>query len=237
MADNRYGDDRRREGWRDRDRGSSIFSDDDDDRRRGAGREQGEPGRGDDERGFLDRAGDEVRAWFGDEEAERRRERDMMRDDARSAFGAFEGGQRREGRTPYRGDFREGGVRFGGEPAWGREEGAYGRSPQAGRGLAGGAQWDENYRRWRSQQIERFDRDYEEYRRERQQAFEKDFDSWRSSRLTQSGTPSATSGGRGAGQPMEGGSAAASTTATSATARPAEGSEPSTRSRGGRSTS
>lgn len=30
-----------------------------------------------DERGFLDRAGDEVRSWFGDDDAERRRDRDM----------------------------------------------------------------------------------------------------------------------------------------------------------------
>lgn len=30
------------------------------------------------ERGFIDRAGDEVRSWFGDEEAERRRHRDEM---------------------------------------------------------------------------------------------------------------------------------------------------------------
>lgn len=29
------------------------------------------------DRGFLDRAGDEVRSWFGDEEAERRRDQDM----------------------------------------------------------------------------------------------------------------------------------------------------------------
>src|ERR687892_1295203 len=29
-----------------------------------------------DERGMLDRAGDEVRSWFGDDEAQRRRERD-----------------------------------------------------------------------------------------------------------------------------------------------------------------
>lgn len=35
----------------------------------------------DEDRGFLDRAGDEVRAWFGDEEAERRRERDQRYDD------------------------------------------------------------------------------------------------------------------------------------------------------------
>src|SRR3546814_4169656 len=32
----------------------------------------------DEDRGFFDRAGDEVRSWFGDEEAERRREHDEM---------------------------------------------------------------------------------------------------------------------------------------------------------------
>jgi osmotically-inducible protein OsmY len=38
-----------------------------------------------DERGFFDRAGDEVRSWFGDEEAQRRRSRDEreMREDER----------------------------------------------------------------------------------------------------------------------------------------------------------
>ncbi|MBB5709854.1 DUF2171 domain-containing protein [Sphingomonas xinjiangensis] len=34
-----------------------------------------------DDRGFFERAGDEVRSWFGDEEAERRRERDGRYDD------------------------------------------------------------------------------------------------------------------------------------------------------------
>ncbi|RYD48507.1 MAG: DUF2171 domain-containing protein [Sphingomonadales bacterium] len=32
------------------------------------------------DRGFFERAGDEVRSWFGDEDAERRRERDMRHD-------------------------------------------------------------------------------------------------------------------------------------------------------------
>jgi len=36
--------------------------------------------RDDGDRGFFERAGDEVRSWFGDEEAERRREQDMRRD-------------------------------------------------------------------------------------------------------------------------------------------------------------
>jgi hypothetical protein len=36
---------------------------------------------GSDDRGFFERAGDEVRSWFGDEEAERRREADQRYDD------------------------------------------------------------------------------------------------------------------------------------------------------------
>ena len=46
----------------------------------GRGYSPGRPGY-DEDRGFLERAGDEVRAWFGDEEAERRRELDQRYDD------------------------------------------------------------------------------------------------------------------------------------------------------------
>jgi hypothetical protein len=57
------------------------------DRRYGYGRDYGrdpyaDRGRYDpDERGFFDRAGDEVRSWFGDEEAERRRRMDERYDE------------------------------------------------------------------------------------------------------------------------------------------------------------
>src|ERR671921_456081 len=34
-----------------------------------------------DERGFFERAGDEISSWFGDEEAERRRREDRMHDE------------------------------------------------------------------------------------------------------------------------------------------------------------
>jgi osmotically-inducible protein OsmY len=40
---------------------------------------RGRSQRGWEDRGFLERAGDEVRSWFGDEEAERRRRMDEMR--------------------------------------------------------------------------------------------------------------------------------------------------------------
>src|SRR3954468_10963562 len=70
-GDDRYGGDR----WGDREQN----------RNRDYGREQGRGGEGgggygrDDERGFFDRAGDEVRSWFGDDEAQRRREMDERR--------------------------------------------------------------------------------------------------------------------------------------------------------------
>ena len=49
------------------------------------------------DRGFFERAGDEVRSWFGDEEAERRREMDerhneeMVRKHGRATFGGWSG--------------------------------------------------------------------------------------------------------------------------------------------------
>ncbi|WP_448663404.1 DUF2171 domain-containing protein [Sphingomonas sp. CJ20] len=57
--------------WRDGDRERSGYG-----RETYANRAQ----RPDDDRGFFERAGDEVRSWFGDEEAERRRERDARYD-------------------------------------------------------------------------------------------------------------------------------------------------------------
>jgi hypothetical protein len=63
-GDYRYGNQNRsQDRWRDRERGSRYGG--------------GQGYREDDDRGFFDRAGDEVRSWFGDEEAERRRDRDL----------------------------------------------------------------------------------------------------------------------------------------------------------------
>ena len=75
-----YGDDRMGgDRWRDRDQRNWNR-----DRAYGRGDDRGQSGRGSygqgyDDRGFLDRAGDEVRSWFGDEEAQRRREEDERR--------------------------------------------------------------------------------------------------------------------------------------------------------------
>lgn len=84
-------------GWQDRGQSSGYrgaygsdghrFTENDRDRGRGGERGYGrggprrEPGYDYEDRGFLSRAGDEVRSWFGDDEAERRRELDQRYDD------------------------------------------------------------------------------------------------------------------------------------------------------------
>jgi hypothetical protein len=57
---------------------------------RGHDRDRGNP----DDRGFFERAGDEVASWFGDEDAERRRREDRMRDERE---GGWRGGERERG--------------------------------------------------------------------------------------------------------------------------------------------
>lgn len=174
MADDRYRDN----DWRGdrsggRGRGSSIFSDDDGDRWRG---ERGSSGGWNPEekgwgrssegaggRGFFERARSEVRSWLGDDDGESR-----DRGSERSRFGQ---GQSGFGGETYRSNQSGGsGGSFGG----------YGGSP------SGQSHFDENYRRWRDQQIAQLDREYEDYCRERQQRFESDFGNWRQSRQGQS---------------------------------------------------
>jgi len=59
---------------------------------------------GRDDRGFMDRAGDEVRSWFGDEEAERRRRMDEERERRERMYGrTSEYGRGSEGGTYGRG--------------------------------------------------------------------------------------------------------------------------------------
>ena len=62
----------------DRSRWSSDRSRDDD---RGRFRDEDRPRSGGDDRGFFERAGDEISSWFGDDDAERRRERDRRMDE------------------------------------------------------------------------------------------------------------------------------------------------------------
>jgi len=70
-------------GWdrsRERGYGAGFFGRDEDSRYGASDFGRGSRG-DDDERGFLDRAGDEIRSWFGDEDAERRRMRDSREGD------------------------------------------------------------------------------------------------------------------------------------------------------------
>lgn len=111
----------------------------------------------DQQRGMMDRAGDEVRSWFGDEDAERRRradERNDYRDDGR-------------GRSEYQGRDDQG-----------RGASSYGRSGAPDRQ----AHPDTHYHSWRDRQMSSFDQDYDEYRREHQSRFESEFATWRQQR-------------------------------------------------------
>jgi len=159
-------------------------------RGRGHERGYGRSGDHDDDRGFIDRAGDEVRSWFGDEEAERRRrwdERLRDREDERHGERERYTGAR-AGSSGYgfgrHSDRDDGYIR--GNPDWGggRAAGAsMNHGPGAGPDDDG--RGDSNYRAWRRRQIEALDRDYDEYRRENESRFHQDFQSWRGTRQTQ----------------------------------------------------
>jgi len=162
-----------------------------------------------DDRGFFERAGDEVASWFGDEEAERRRREDQ-----------------RFGRSEYRGRdlSRDDSDRFGrgrfssgasSDQSYGRNEGFLGRggsprteSEREYRGntwqareprlredssrsayYAGdrGHDADPHYNAWRQRQLDELDRDYADYRREHQARFEEEFGGWRQRRQQKRG--------------------------------------------------
>ena len=118
--------------------------------------------RGREDRGFFERAGDEVRSWFGDEDAQRRRERDE-RDEPRGwggssrAWSARDEDRDRGGRWQYRDlDYREpqwtsppqrySGPSWSRESGYGREGGDEFRGPHAGRGPRGYTRSDERIR-------------------------------------------------------------------------------------------
>lgn len=161
------------------------------------------------ERGFLDRAGDEVRSWFGDEEAERRRRYDERYDarygdeggrDRERGYGRDYGAQS-SGRD--RGGYRAGGPSGSGSygASWNDQSGrsrsegdrglgvysagrSSGRGTEQGQGQGQGP-GDDHYRSWRDRQMDAFDRDYEDYRRENQSRFESEFSNYRTRRQSQ----------------------------------------------------
>lgn len=108
--DDDRGDRRDRDDWRDRDRERSFRSGDHGRRDR------------DDERGIFERAGDEVRSWFGaSDEDERRREGAFGRSD-------FDTGDTRR----YERDFERGGTRYSGGISDRDRERSFGRIGRGG---------------------------------------------------------------------------------------------------------
>jgi hypothetical protein len=161
-----------------------------------------------DERGFFERAGDEISSWFGDEEASRRRQmdsryedderRNWMGDEDQSRFDR-QARFRDEGyRRPYTGRFDRPESRGRAQGEYRPMTGDYGRSSgirydrderseREGRftgmaSTAGSRPSDPHYNEWRQRQIDSLDRDYEDYRRENQSRFDSDFSQWRTTR-------------------------------------------------------
>jgi len=135
--------------------------------------------RPDEDRGFFERAGDEIASWFGDDDAERRRHEDPRSEGReRGRFiGRSDVDREQPGRDPERG-YR---------PAFGDRSFA---SSGSGRGSFAPRDFDRererdvdpNYRSWRQRQLDDLDRDYAEYRRETQAKFEEEFGGWRQRR-------------------------------------------------------
>ena len=167
-----------------------------DDGRRDYGRD---PRGYDYDRGFFERAGDEVRSWFGDDEAERRRRDDERRYQAENRSGERTGndwgsrnsGYGDQGHGSQGADRSFGNQASGGQGAGGYGERSYGGSQAAGSDWGRGGQRDQgshhdaSYHSWRDRQMQSFDRDYDDYRRENQSRFDQEFHSWRQGRQGQ----------------------------------------------------
>jgi len=190
MAYDRY--EQRQGGREPRARGDERYAE----RGYGRGFDRDRPSYDRDERGWLERAGDEISSWFGDDDYGRRRidERGEREAGRRSAMGGedrFERSARYrdEGyRRPYTGS-QSGRQGFGGPDRGERPTShrPFTSDMDRGRneftGMASGVH-DPHYSEWRQRQIDSLDRDYDEYRRENQSRFEDEFSNWRGQRLT-----------------------------------------------------
>jgi hypothetical protein len=168
-----------------------------------AGRDQSDwrGGSRDDNRGFFERAGDEIRSWFGDDDY--RGDRDYGRGEARNRDYGNDRTSMASGRDSRDRDFRQdarepwGGGDRGGQNSSGSRYGAGdsyrgGFSPMgndsnrsSGRNRFGSQPHDDHYGEWRQQQIDALDRDYDDYRRENRDRFHSEFSSWRGQRQQQ----------------------------------------------------
>jgi hypothetical protein len=142
------------------------------------------------DRGFFERAGDEIASWFGDEDAERRRREDPGAEGRERSWdrgrerGRFEGrgdfDRERSGREIERGHRQAIGDRSFATSGYGR--GSFAPREFGPREFERERDVDPNYRSWRQRQLDDLDRDYADYRRETQARFEDDFGGWRQRR-------------------------------------------------------
>ncbi|CAM3031994.1 SWFGD domain-containing protein [Sphingomonas antarctica] len=135
------------------------------------------------DRNFIERAGDEVRSWFGDDEAEQRRERDARYsgvDRGSYSNGGYGDRNRYDASRGYRDVNRSNGGNDG------RPGGFMDRvSNWFDDGDRGRNEEHSDYHSWRSRQVQDLDRDYHEYRQENRQRFENEFGEFRNRRQTQ----------------------------------------------------
>ena len=125
--------------------------------------DRGERGRSDrDERGFFERAGDEIASWFGDDDAERRRHRDRMSDDPRGRSDMDHREHNRDrnrsfsDRTWFGGDPDRERGRSGRDERWRENRGPFASGGSSERdynpgwrGMLGGGRRDEERSNWR----------------------------------------------------------------------------------------
>ncbi len=156
----------------------------------------------DDDRGFFDRAGDEVRSWFGDEEAERRRRWDA-RQDERDYYGSSPRSGRDDDQRP-RGYGAQGGSSYGYGP-YGQRGENYGShsAPRQGLGGSSYSSMREDYgargagrfssrgdrssesgysRSGRSSGSDDLHGDYRDWRQRQMEVFDRDYDDYRRER-------------------------------------------------------
>lgn len=164
----------------------------------GSPRDRSQYGYDRDDRGFFERARDEVASWFGDEHAEVRRDLDeryeqrFAGDRAPRNYASsrpYDGQPMTypsEGRRPYSGrPSYVGGSRSGYNYDRGHTNDRWdtGMDVSEPTGSAGGMH-DRDYSKWRNRQIDDLDRDYDEFRRENAERFESEFTNWRNIRQT-----------------------------------------------------
>lgn len=200
MADSMYRDYDERSR---RHRSQSIFSDEGS----GGRSRNGEPsyGRGrDEDRGFFERAGEEIRSWFGDDNDRGEHSRyGSDRDRYNSDRGRYDS-NRSYGRRET-----------AGVESWGQAN-----NLDDDRSRRTGSHTDDHYRTWRERQMAELDRDYEDYCRERQQQFDSDFSTWRSQRQkSRSGSEAGPTGTRTTAE--SGGTASARSGSTAGRSRAA----------------